>query len=165
MSMYHILYVHACSGPQSCPTLCNPRDCSLPGSSVHGIFKASIMQWVDISFLSIFSTQGLNTCLLHWQADSLPLSLQGRWRWRRSHSVVSDSLRPHGLYPTRLLRPWDFPGKSAGVDCHFLLQGIFLTQESNPGLPHCRQTLYCLSHQGSLREALLYINYIPPIIS
>jgi len=45
---------------------------------------------------------------------------------------------------------WDFPGKSAGVDCHFLLQGIFPTQESNPGLPHCRQMLYRLSHQGSL---------------
>ena len=36
------------------------------------------------------------------------------------------------------------------MDCHFLLQGIFLTQGSNPGLPHCRQTLYHLSHQGSL---------------
>ena len=44
--------------------------------------------------------------------------------------------------------PWDFPGKNAGVDCHFLLQGIFLTQESNPGVPHCRQTLYHLSHHG-----------------
>ena len=42
-----------------------------------------------------------------------------------------------------------FPGKSTGVDCHFLLQGIFLTQGSNPDLLHCRQTLYCLSHQGS----------------
>ena len=49
----------------------------------------------------------------------------------------------------RLLRPWDFPGKSAGVDCHFLLQGIFPIQESNPGLPHFRQTLYRLSHQRS----------------
>ena len=49
----------------------------------------------------------------------------------------------------RLLCPWDFPGKSAGVDCHFLLQGIFPTQGSNPGLSHCRQTLYCVSHQGS----------------
>ena len=48
-----------------------------------------------------------------------------------------------------LLCPWDFPGNSTGVDCHFLLQGIFPTQGSNPGLPHCRQTLYCLSHQGS----------------
>ena len=50
--------------------------------------------------------------------------------------------------PTRILCPWDFPGNSTGVDCHFLLQGIFPTQGSNPGLPHCRQTLYCLSHQG-----------------
>ena len=59
------------------------------------------------------------------------------------------TVRPHGLQTTRLLRPWDFPGKSAGVDCHFLLQKILPTQESNLGLPHCRQTLYCLSHQGS----------------
>ena len=66
-----------------------------------------------------------------------------------SHSVVSDSLRPHGLQPTRLLRSWDFPGKNTGMGCHFLLQGIFLTQGSNPGLPHCSQTLYCLSYQGS----------------
>ena len=42
-----------------------------------------------------------------------------------------------------------FPGNSTGVDCHFLLQGIFPTQGSNPGLSHCRQMLYCLSHQGS----------------
>ena len=46
--------------------------------------------------------------------------------------------------------PWDFPGKSTGVGCHFLLQGIFPTQESNPGLRHCRQTLYHLSHQVGL---------------
>ena len=70
-----------------------------------------------------------------------------KWKWSRL--VVSDSLRPHGLYPTRLLCPWDFPGNSTGVDCHFLLQGIFPTQGSNPGLPHCRQTLYRLSHQES----------------
>ena len=42
-----------------------------------------------------------------------------------------------------------FPGKSAAVDCHFLLQGIFPTQELNPALLHCRQMLYRLSHQGS----------------
>ena len=53
--------------------------------------------------------------------------------------------RPHGLQPTRLLCPWNFPGKSTGVGCHFLLQGIFPTQGSNPGLPHCRQMLYRLS--------------------
>ena len=66
-----------------------------------------------------------------------------------SRSVVSDSLQPHGLYPIRLLHPWDFPGKSTGEGCHFLLQGIFPTQGSNPGLPHCGQMLYPLSHQGS----------------
>ena len=50
---------------------------------------------------------------------------------------------------TRLLHPWDFLGKSTGVGCHFLLQGIFPTQGSNPGLLHCRQTLYHLSHRAS----------------
>ena len=42
-----------------------------------------------------------------------------KWKW--SHSVVSDSSRPHGLQPTRLLRSWDFPGKSTGMGCHCLL--------------------------------------------
>ena len=45
--------------------------------------------------------------------------------------------------------PWDSLGKNTGVGCHFLLQGIFPTPGSNPGLLHCRQILYCLSHQGS----------------
>ena len=52
----------------------------------------------------------------------------------RACSVVFDSLRPCGLQPTRLLCPWDSPGKSTGVGCHFLLQGIFLTQGLNPHL-------------------------------
>ena len=50
---------------------------------------------------------------------------------------------------TRLPSPWDFPGKNTGVGCHFLLQEIFPIQGLNLGLPHCRQTLYHLSHQGS----------------
>ena len=66
-----------------------------------------------------------------------------------SRSVVSDSVCPHRWQPTRLPRPWDSPGKNTGVGFHFLLQGIFLTQSSNPVLLHCRQILYCLSHQGS----------------
>jgi len=45
----------------------------------------------------------------------------------------------------------DSPGKSPGVGCHALLQGIFPTQGSNPGLLHCRWILSCLSHQGSPR--------------
>ena len=40
------------------------------------------------------------------------------------------------------------PGKNIGVGCHLLLQEIFPTQGLNPGLPHCKQTLYCLNHQG-----------------
>ena len=56
---------------------------------------------------------------------------------------------PMDCSPPRVLCPWDFPGKNVGVSCHFLLQGIFPTQVSNPGLPHCRQMLNHLSHQGS----------------
>ena len=67
-----------CLVAQSCPTICDPRDCSTPGSSVHG----------------------------------------------------------------------DSRGKNTGMGCHALLQGIFSIQGSNPGLPHCRQIFYHLSHQG-----------------
>ena len=66
-----------------------------------------------------------------------------------SRSVVPDSLRPHGLQSTRFFYPWDFPGKDTGVGCHFLLQGIFPTQGSKPGLLYCRQILYRLSYKGS----------------
>ena len=66
-----------------------------------------------------------------------------------SHSVMSDSLWPHGLWPARLLCPWDSPGKNTGVGCHALLQGIFPTQGSNLGLCHCRKILYHLSYLGS----------------
>ena len=63
-----------------------------------------------------------------------------------SHSVVSDSLRPH-----RLHSPWSSPGQIIGVGSPSLLQGIFPTQGLNPGLPHCRRILYQLSHKGSPR--------------
>ena len=73
-----------CLAVQSCSTLCNPMDCSLPGSPV----------------------------------------------------------------------PGDFPGKNTGVSCHGILQGIFPTQGLNPGLPHCRWILYCLTHQESLKSEI-----------
>ena len=76
-------------------------------------------------------------------------------------SVVSDSLHPHGLWSTRLLCPWDFPGRNTGVCCHSLLQRIFLTQGLNPDLLHCRWILYCLSHQGSGIERELCENIVP----
>ena len=66
---------------------------------------------------------------------------------RPACSVVSVvSLRPHGLYPARLLCPWNFPGKTTVSSCHAVLQGIFPTQGSNPSLLcllHCRRSLYC----------------------
>ena len=58
-------------------------------------------------------------------------------------------LDPLGLWPDRLLCPWNSPGKNTGVGCHFLLQGIFTTQELNLGLLHCRQMIYQLSYEGS----------------
>ena len=78
---------------------------------------------------------------------STPAAAQGsvsteKWKWSRS--VVSDSLWPHGLYG-----PWNSPGQNTGVGSLPLLQGIFPTQESNPGLPHCRWILYQLSHKGN----------------
>ena len=63
-----------------------------------------------------------------------------------SHSVMSSSLQPHELYS-----PWNSPGQNTGVGSLSLLQGIFPTQWLNPGLLHCRQVLYQLSHKGSPR--------------
>ena len=80
-----------------------------------------------------------------------------------SHSAVSDSLRLHGLQPTRLLCPWNSPDKNTGMSGHSLLQEVFLTQELNPGLLHCRQTLYHLSHQGSLlseKNSIKFLNIL-----
>ena len=63
-----------------------------------------------------------------------------------SRSVLSDSLQRHGLYS-----PWSSPGQNTWVGSLSLLQGIFPTQGSNPGLPYCRWILYQLSHKGSSR--------------
>ena len=68
-------------------------------------------------------------------------------------SVLSDSLRPHRLYS-----PWNSPGQDTGVGSLSLLQGIFPTQGSNPGLPHCRQIFYQLSLKGS-RRLLEWVAY------
>ena len=58
----------------------------------------------------------------HWSGLPFPSPMQESEKWNWSHSVVSESSRPHGLQPTRLLHPWDFPGKSTGVGCHCLLR-------------------------------------------
>ena len=71
-------------------------------------------------------------------------------KWTESRSAVSDSLQPHGLYSE-----WNSPGQTTGVGSIFLLQGIFSTQGSHPGLPHCRQILYQLSQQGSASSPII----------
>ena len=73
--------VCVCSVIQSCLTVCDPMDCSLPGSYVHGIFQAKILEWVAISYSRRSSwPRDPNLCLLHflyWQADYLPLGHLG----------------------------------------------------------------------------------------
>ena len=84
---------------QSCPTLGDPIDGSPPGSPSLG-----------------FSRQD------HWSGLPCPSPMHESEKWKWSRSVVSNSWQPYGLQPTRLLHPWDFPGKSTGVGCHCLLQ-------------------------------------------
>ena len=100
----------AAKSPQSCPTLCDPIDGSSPGSPVPGILQARTLEWVAISF-------------------------SNAWKWKWSRSVMSDSSRPHGMQPTRLLHPWDSPGKSTGVGCHCLLHWDRLLPAKTRG-PH-----------------------------
>ena len=91
----HVLYTNCCCLVAKLSlTLCNTMDCSPPVSSVHGISQARILKRVGchLLFLGIFVIQGLNLHLLHWQADSLLLSLQGR---PQVLTVVSNSI--HGL--------------------------------------------------------------------
>ena len=74
--------------------------------------------------------------------------------WLSDWTELSQSVMPDSMTPRTVARQvplsMDFPGKNTGVGCHSLLQGIFPTQESNPGLLNCRQILYWLSNQGSL---------------
>ena len=93
--LYFYARAAAAKSLQSCPSLCDPTDGSPPGSPVPGILQVRTLKWVAISF-------------------------SNAWKW--SCSVVSDSSWSHGLQPTRLLHPWDFPGKSTGVGCHCLLR-------------------------------------------
>ena len=106
-----------------------------PGQNT-GVGSCSCLQ-------GIFPTQGSNPGLPHCRWILYQLSYQGSLI-SESHSVVSNSLQPCGLYS-----PWNSPGQNTGVGSCSLPQGIFPTQESNPGLPPCRQILYQLSHKRS----------------
>ena len=68
----------------------------------------------------------------HWSGLPFPSPMHESEKWKWSHSVVSDPSQPHGLQPTRLLRPWESPGKSTGVGCHCLLHFYYCS--SNPSV-------------------------------
>ena len=85
----------------------------------------------------------------NWEQGRPGPSLKGMVGESESHSIVSDSLWPHGLWPARLPCPWDSLGKNTGVGSRSLPQEIFPTQGLNPDLLHCRQILYCLDCQRS----------------
>ena len=117
-----ILFLQLCSmllcvgegngNPLQCSCLENPRDGGAWWAAVYGV------AWIRTRLKRLSSSssmQGLSSfvCVVA--------------------SVFSNSLRPYGPWPARLLCPWDSPGKNIEVVCHALLQGIFLTQRSNPG--------------------------------
>ena len=100
-SLTHCLYSSAAAAAakslQLCLTLCNPINGSPPDSPVPGILQQE--HWSGLPFPSIHESE----------------------KWKGSRSVMTDPQRPRGLQPTRLLCPWDFPGKITGLGCHCLL--------------------------------------------
>ena len=173
---------------QSCPTLCNHMDCSLPGSFIHGIFQARVLGWVAISFsrgsfqsedwtqvsriagrhFTIWAANASQRARLFRELAVLCILLS-YWRWYiwwlslifcevrvilwskhtaftpdvivkvsvpQSCPTLCESMDFHHGLQSRFLWPQNSPGKNTGVGCHFLLQGIFLTQGLNPGLLH-----------------------------
>ena len=95
-------------------------------------------------------------------ASILPMNIQGWFPLvvvAVSFTQSCPTLWPHGLWPARLLCPWDSPGKDVGVDCHSLLQKILLTQGLNPGLLHCSQILYHVSYREDPLEFPLGLSY------
>ena len=132
-----------CLVAQSYLTLCNPMDCRLPGSYVHGIFQARILEWVTISSFRGSSCPGIKpVCPSSSTLQMDSLTTEPLRCVCESHSFVSNSLHPHGLHS-----PWNSPGKNTGVSSLSLLLGIFPTQGLNPGLLHCMLTLYQLSYK------------------
>ena len=137
--------------------------CCPPGSSVHGIFQTRILEWLALPYSrGSFWPKDLTliTCITggfftHWAIGKpiymfvciyVCVCVCVCVKEKVKVKVMSDSLQPHGLYSS-----CNSAGQNTGVGSHSLLQGIFPTQGSNPGIPHCRWILYQLSHQRSPR--------------
>ena len=123
---------------QLCPTLCDPIDGS-PAPPSLGFSRQEY--WSGLPFPS-------------------PMHESEKWKWSRS--VVSDPQWPHGLQPSRLLCPWDFPGKSTGVGCHCLLRDsyYFFPFPILLPFPHLwfRVLAGFLEHSGYLDNGLIKYN-------
>ena len=85
----------------------------------------------------------------HWSGLPFPSPMHESEKWKWSHSVMSDWSQPHGRQPTRLLHPWDFPGKSTGVGCHCLLQ-ILTLDGQNSTWTWCTDNTYWSQFHSSL---------------
>ena len=142
---------------QSCQTPSDPMGCNLPGSSVHGIFQARVLEWVAISFPTGSSRPRDRTCVSH--IVGRPFTV---WATREVHRCEVLSGFSHvqlfvtlWLQPAKLLCPWDSPGKNTGVGCHAPLQGIFHTQGWNLSLlclPHWQVGSLPLTPPGKLHS-------------
>ena len=113
------LCVCLCQSLQSCPTLCDPMDCSPPGSCVHEILQARI-QWVQMSLVYLKNREEGNAILKSIAKQDRPILIEWREMGRKKAQSIDDlqlradlgmeSLRPHRLQPIRLLFPWNSPG-------------------------------------------------------
>ena len=138
---------------QSCTTLYDPMDpwgphplgdLPDPGMEPQSLMSPAL---AGMFFTTTATGEALKQSLAHYKVST----------WSERCSVMSDSLWPHGLYS-----PWNSSGQNTGMGRHFLLQGIFLTQGSNPGLSHYRHISYQLSHQGSpksVNKCCLLLHY------
>ena len=138
--------------PLQCSCLENPRDGASWWAAIYGVAQSwTRLKWLSSSSSSSSRERDMSSLsdllsfksLLDIQVEKV-IELQG-WVQELAferHSVMSDSLRPRGLFSS-----WNSPGQNTGVGSLFLLQGIFPTQGSNTGLPHCRWILYQLRVQ------------------
>ena len=98
-----------------------------------------------VSAFALEGSQGIISvnvpCEIHSYSEGKVNVLVAQW--------VSDSLQLHGLWPSRLLCPWNYPGKTTGEGSHSLLQGNLPHPGLNPSLLDYRHTIHLLSHQGS----------------
>ena len=121
--------------------------------------------------MSVFATPGTVACQAplsmgfsrqgHWSGLPFPSPMYESEKWNWSHSVMFDPQRPHGLEPTRLLHPWDFPGKSTGVHCHCLLQLVSSRGEISWNL----NGLYIMTVYSCTKIITGRLNQAPGLIS